>query len=96
MTAKLPKEPLLAPWTGPYGGVPPFDKIKVKDFKAAMLKGMDLARADIKVITDNREPATFDNTIGALEDAGRPFARAGAMFGTFTATMNSKPMQAVE
>src|SRR5215204_2500916 len=23
---KMPSEPLLAPWTGPYGGVPPFNK----------------------------------------------------------------------
>ena len=93
---KMPSEPLLAPWTGPYGGVPPFDRIRVQDFKAALLKGMDLARADIKAITDTKEPATFDNTIAALEDAGRPFQRAGSMFGTYTATMNSKPMQAVE
>jgi peptidyl-dipeptidase Dcp len=93
---KMPSEPLLAPWTGPYGGVPPFDRIKVKDFKPALLKGMDLTRADIKAITDNKELATFDNTLAALEDSGRPFSRAGAMFGTYTATMNSKPMQAVE
>jgi peptidyl-dipeptidase Dcp len=94
--AKMPSEPLLAPWTGPYGGVPPFNKIQVKDFKPALLKAMDLSRADIKTIADNKEPATFDNTIAALEDSGRSFARAGAMFGTFTATMNSKPMQAIE
>jgi peptidyl-dipeptidase Dcp len=93
---KMPSEPLLAPWTGPYGGVPPFDKIRVKDFKPALLKGMDLARGELKTITDNKDAATFDNTIAALEDSGRPFNRAGAMFGTFTATMNSKPMQAVE
>ncbi len=92
----MPAEPLLAPWTGPYGGVPPFHRIKVKDFKPALLKGMDLARAEIKAIAENKQPATFENTIAALENAGRPFNRAGIMFGTFTSTMNSKPMQAVE
>jgi peptidyl-dipeptidase Dcp len=94
--AKMPSEPLLAPWTGPYGGVPPFDKIKVKDFKPALLKGMDLSRADIKAITEVTEAATFENTIAALEDSGRAFSRAGSMFGTYTSTMNSKPMQVVE
>jgi peptidyl-dipeptidase Dcp len=93
---KMPSEPLLAPWTGPYGGVPPFNKIQVKDFKPALLKAMDLSRADIKAITDNKDAATFENTIAALEDSGRSFARAGAMFGTYTSTMNSKPMQAIE
>lgn len=28
--------PLLAGWTGPYGGVPPFDKVKVEHFKPAL------------------------------------------------------------
>lgn len=27
--------PLLAPWTGPYGGVPPWDKVKPELFPAA-------------------------------------------------------------
>ncbi|HEY5924509.1 MAG TPA: M3 family metallopeptidase [Kofleriaceae bacterium] len=93
---KMPSEPLLAPWTGPYGGVPPFNKIQIKQFKPALLKGMDFSRAEIKTIAETKESATFDNTIASLEDSGRPFNRAGAMFGTYTATMNSKPMQAVE
>ncbi|MBW8881106.1 MAG: hypothetical protein JF615_06685, partial [Asticcacaulis sp.] len=24
---------LTRPWTGPYGGVPPFDKVKIADFE---------------------------------------------------------------
>jgi peptidyl-dipeptidase Dcp len=93
---KPPTEPLLAPWKGPYGGVPPFDKIKVKDFKPALMKGMDLSRADIKAITDSKDAATFENTIAALEDAGRPYSRAANMFGTYTSTMNDKAMQKVQ
>ena len=26
--------PLIAPWTGPYGGVPPWDKVKPELFPA--------------------------------------------------------------
>ena len=92
----MPSEPLLAPWTGPYGGVPPFDKIKVKDFKIALLKGMELGRKEIQAIADTKDAPTFDNTLVALEDSTRPFNRAGTMFGTYTSTMNNKAMQAVE
>jgi len=35
-----PPNPLLAPWTGPYGGVPPFDKVKISDFKPALEAAM--------------------------------------------------------
>ena len=32
--------PLLAPWAGPYGGVPPFDRARVADFEPALEAGM--------------------------------------------------------
>ncbi|MDB4960149.1 MAG: peptidyl-dipeptidase Dcp [Myxococcales bacterium] len=91
---KLP--PLLAPFAGPYGGVPPFDKIKVADFKPALLQGMDLQRAEIQAIIDVKEPATFENTIVAFEDSGRPYYRAANLMGVYTSTMNDKAMQAIE
>jgi peptidyl-dipeptidase Dcp len=89
-------EPLLAPFGGPNGGVPPFDKIKVADFKPAMMRAMDLHRAELKAITDNAKPATFENTIAPYEDSARPLNRAQVFLGTYTGTMNDKPMQAVE
>ncbi len=32
--------PLLQNWTGPYGGIPPFDKVNVADFKPALETAM--------------------------------------------------------
>jgi hypothetical protein len=32
--------PLLAKWEGPYGGVPPFDRVQVDQFKPALETGM--------------------------------------------------------
>ena len=32
--------PLLAPWTGPYGGVPPFDRVQVDHLKPALETAM--------------------------------------------------------
>jgi peptidyl-dipeptidase Dcp len=90
------KDPLLAPFGGPYGGVPPFNKIKVADFKPALLKGMDLQRAEIAAIVASKDAPTFDNTVAALEDSGRHFNRAANIMGTYTSTMNDKKMQEVE
>jgi peptidyl-dipeptidase Dcp len=89
-------EPLLAPYAGPYGGVPAFDKIKTADFKPAILKAMDAQRKEIAAITSVKAPPTFDNTIAALEDSGRALTRAGTLFGVYTSTMADKAMQAVE
>jgi len=87
---------LLAPWTGPYGGVPPFDKAKVDDFKPALLAGIEANRAEIAAIANNSEPPDFANTIAALEDSGRALHRVGVVFGVFASTLNDKAMQAVE
>jgi len=95
-TAVAIKDPLLAPFGGAYGGVPPFNKIKVADFKPALLKGMELHRAEIAAIVANKDAATFDNTIAAFEDSGRHYGRAAGFLGTYTSTMNDKKMQEVE
>ena len=88
--------PMLEPWTGPNGGIPRFDKVKVADFKPALTKGMDLLRAEIRTITAENAPATFDNTIVPFEDGGRPFGRVLSFFGVYTSTMNDKAMQKIE
>ncbi len=87
---------LLAPWTGPYGGVPPFDKAKVDDFKPALLAGIDANRTEIAAIANNPDAPNFANTIAALEDSGRALHRVGVVFGVFASTLNDKAMQAVE
>jgi peptidyl-dipeptidase Dcp len=88
--------PLLAAWTGPHGGVPPFDRIKVEHFKPAILKGIELNRADLKAITDNPAPANFDNTLKAMQASGDALTRAGSMFNIYTSTLSSEDMQKVE
>lgn len=88
--------PFLDPWTGGHGGVPRFDLVKPNEVKAAMLKGMDLKREEIKTIANQKEKPSFDNTIAALEDAGRPLSRATRFFEIYTATMNDKQMQTIE
>ena len=88
--------PLLDPWTGPHSGIPRFDLVRKQDFKPALLKGMDLARAEITRITSQRSMGTFENTIEPFEDMGRPLGRAGNIFNVYTSNMNDKEMQKIE
>jgi len=94
--ASVTDDPLLAPWTGPHGGFPRFDKFKPANVKPALLKGMDLNRAEIAAIATAKEPATFENTIVALEDVGRPLNRVASVFNVYRSTMNDKAMQQLE
>ena len=82
-------EPLLAPWTGPYGGVPPFDRVKVESLAPALEVGMARNLAEIELIATNPAAPTFDNTIAALERTGRALSRAATVYNIYTSTMNA-------
>lgn len=88
--------PLVAAWTGPYGGVPPFAKVKVELFEPALLAAMDENRREIKAITDEPSAATFENTIAALEDSARTLGNVSTLYGVWSSTMNDPAFQAVE
>ena len=57
---------LLIPWTGPFNGVPAFDKVKLSDVKNGMLDAMQKNLVEIEVIASNQTPPTFKNTIEAI------------------------------
>jgi len=66
---------LLAGWTGPYGGVPAFDGMDLAALKPALEAGMTMHLDQIEVIANDPEPPTFENTIVAMERAGRDLDR---------------------
>jgi peptidyl-dipeptidase Dcp len=88
--------PLLQPWTGPYGGIPPYGKIKPAMFPEGFQRGIDEDRAELKRIGEDPAAPSFENTIAALEDAGRALGRASTLWGVYTSTMNSKEVQALD
>jgi peptidyl-dipeptidase Dcp len=45
--------PLISEWSGPYGGVPPFDQVRPELFPSAFQAGIDARRAEIRAITAN-------------------------------------------
>jgi peptidyl-dipeptidase Dcp len=94
--AAAQQNPLTAAWTGPYGGVPPFDQVRVEQFMPALEQGMADALADIERIANNPAPPTFQNTIEALESNGRMLDRVQTAYGIWSSTMNTPEFAAVE
>jgi peptidyl-dipeptidase Dcp len=88
--------PLLAPWKGPHGGVPPFDRVEVDHFRPALETAMDEALAAVDRIAADPAAPTFENTLAALERASRTLDRVNALFGVWSSTMSNDAFQAVE
>jgi peptidyl-dipeptidase Dcp len=96
LRAEADRDPMLAAWTGPYGGVPPWDKVKASLFPAAFDTGIRLRAAEVAVIATNPAPPTFANTFVALEDTGRHLDRAETLFSVLSSSLKTKDVQEVD
>ena len=94
--AASPASPLVAAWDGPFGGVPPFDRVTVADLAPALDAGMSRQLAAIEAIAANPAPPTFDNTIVPLERASRGFDRVTTVYGIYTGCLSDDAVQRVE
>jgi len=92
----LPANPLLREWVGPYGGVPPFDLIRLAHFEPAIEAAMEENLAEVARIANDPAPATFENTIEALERTGHSLDRATAVYGVWSSTLKTPEFHGVE
>jgi len=75
--------------------VPPFDKIKNEHFKPAILEGISKHETEINAIAANPKPATFENTILAMENAGTLLSDVNAVFSNLNSANTNKEMQRI-
>ena len=87
---------LLAEWTGPYGGVPAFDRMDLAALKPALEEGMAKNLAEIDAIASNPEPPTFENTILAMERAGRDLDRVQEYYGIWGGNLSTPEFRAIQ
>ncbi|MCD8102890.1 MAG: M3 family metallopeptidase [Alistipes sp.] len=86
--------PLLTGWTTPYG-IPPFDKILPEHYVPAITEAMAIHKEEIDRIAGNDEPATFDNTILALDRAGELYGRLTTLLGLISSADNTAEIREV-
>lgn len=94
--AQTNQNPLVAPWKGPYGGVPAFDQYTLADIKPAVLFGIQEKLNEIDKIANNPKPATFANTIEALERSGKTISRINTVFDIYSSNMNRPEFEPIE
>jgi len=95
-TAAAADNPLLRPWSGSFGGVPPFDQASPALLAPALEQGMALHLQELQAIADNPAPATFENTIAAMERSGRALDRAATVYYIYGSTLSDDAVQQVE
>ncbi len=90
-----PRNPFAAPSTLPYA-FPPFDAIRPEHYLPAFRAGVEEHRAEVEAIATDPAPATFANTLEALERSGRLLDRVLAVFWNLTSSLADEQLQALE
>jgi peptidyl-dipeptidase Dcp len=92
----VPDNILLADWTGPYAGVPPWDKVTPALFPEAFQFAIDEQQREVNSIINNSAAPTFQNTVEPLERAGERLGRVGSLFGVMSGNMATPEYQALQ
>ena len=87
--------PLLEPSGLPFA-LPPFGRITDRHFAEGFEAGMAERRAEVDAIIADPDPATFENTIVALERSGQTLQRVSAVFFNLTSTDSTDALRAIE
>lgn len=87
--------PFLQPSYGTVYDIPPFDRISYDDYLPAIRQGIAERTAEIDAIIANQATPDFDNTILAMEKAGRTLSRVMRVFSALNETDSSPEMEAI-
>ena len=90
------KNILLEKWTGPYGGVPAFDKMSLDLLKPAMEEAMANNLKEIEAIANNTEAPTFENTILEMERSAREMDRVETFYGIYSSNLSNEEFRGIE
>lgn len=86
------QNPFFEPFTTPHGTLP-FNRIRVEHYEPAIREGIVRQNKEIDAIINNSEPATFQNTILALENSGKLLRQVETVFGNLLSAETNDAMQ---
>ena len=86
--------PILQFWNTPYE-TPPFQSIGINHFKPAAEEAIKSAGKETKLISENPEIPSFENTVAALDRIGEKLGRVSDILFNLNSAETSKELQAV-
>ncbi len=86
------QNPFFEPFTTPHGTMP-FNRIAVEHYEPTIREGMARQNKEIDAIINNPQPATFQNTVLALEKSGRLLQQVENVFGNLLSAETNDAMQ---
>ena len=92
-----PREnPFLVSWENREHRIPPFAQIQEEDYLPALRQGIEYQNQAIRDIVQNREEATFENTILPLEKSGEILQKTAAVLFNVAAANSNENLRQIE
>ncbi len=88
------ENPFLSEWDTPYG-IPPFEKIKTRDYLPAIEEGIRQQQAEVEAIVNSDEVPDFENTIAALDRSGALLEKVQGVLFNLAETDGTPELQTV-
>ena len=93
---KQDRSVLLNPWTGPFGGVPPWNLVRENEFLVAFDDAIAEADREIQEIANADTAPNFQDTILSMESAGDTLKRLSSIFFVYASNLNLGPVGDIE
>ena len=87
--------PFAGAWTTPEGA-PPYDRIRPEHYEPAFDAAIAEAREETQRIANSKAAPTFENTIEAMERAGRQLRRVSSTFSNVASADATPEIQAIQ
>jgi len=87
---------LLAAWSGPYGGVPAFDRMDLATLEGATTEAIRRHLAELETIAADPAPPSFANTIVAMERSGRALDRLETFYGIWASNLSTPEFREIQ
>ncbi len=84
--------PFFKEWKTPFQ-TPPFNEIKEEHFLPAFEEGMKQQKAEVDELLNNKDKATFENTIEAMEKSGALLTKVSNVFYNLLSSNTNDEMQ---
>src|SRR5512141_2745984 len=94
-TQALAGNPLFQTWTTPFG-VPPYDQIRSEHFLPGFQRAIQERRQEVVKIAESSAPATFANTVEALDAAGGLLDKVQGVFSSLTSAETNDRLQQIQ
>ena len=88
-------DPFFGPWNAPFQAIP-FGDFGVEAFADAFERALAAHSEELDACANNPAPASFENTMLALERAGGPLSRVTTLFSHLCATEATPALNALE